>query len=91
MEKALGEAKAKGAGANTRFTNAKMKAPKVKVRTRVVEEALLMAKNYALAIQEMVQAAEVLASKVVAKVVEAFRVREEYCLKVLGAKMDAFW
>lgn len=77
VEKLLGEAKAKVIEDEVKFSDAK-------ARTLVVEEELGEANNQVSFIKKVAQVIEVArASKVAMEAVKAFKVREEYCQKVL--------
>lgn len=73
-----------------RIANVETKVAKIEVRARVVEEALCEAKDWAFSYEGGGSGSEVLASKTVTEVVEAFKAREENHLKILEANRNAF-
>lgn len=79
----LGEVEARGAKVDARVAE-------VKVKAKVVEEALGKVMDQALATEEEAHVGKVQACKVAMEVVEAFKAGEEYCLEVLKASRDAF-
>lgn len=77
VEKVVDKVEAKGIKADMRIASIETKVMKAKVRAWAVKQTLCEAKDQALAMKEEVLAVKALVSKIAAKVVEAFKAREE--------------